>query len=809
MSMIASTRWKTFYQRVKLSLLICLCSLLTACPFDDEDDRPFSDDAATTPVYLVLRSGESEMVDVQIVKGLNGNLDFSYRGAIYSGIDARIIGQCTPPNAHCNAYRISRDTDNHFEGALDLMQESNRFDESGFIPVTLFPDSPPVTAPIIDFSLSGEIEPDGVPNTIYPYDDDTYAMAVDSRGDVWFWGAYRQGNDLSPAMPIKLAGISNIRYIDAGHNYSLAVDNNQDVWIWSSHSLNQSRSKPFTQPDSPPFRIPGLSNVIAVAGANGNFTFYGLALRDDGTVWSISRSSSSESGELSANSITVNQVRGLDNIVAIDVGFDHRLALRDDGTVWAWGSNDFFQLGKTSSGFENLRPARVRNLDSVIAIAAGNGYSLALRSTGRVYGWGSDKFARIGGNGSQECGEVSRNNYQPHPCSSTPQLIGGIDFDNITDIAAGATFGVARRSDGSVWAWGDNRYGQLVGLPGLGSTVPLQVAGLSNVLAIRAGGYTAMAVQAQDACNVGLEIAGRIMAWGDNRRGNRGDGTGVNWLRPTPVLTLGDDATCAQPLGNRIFIYISGLGRGSVQSDAPGLTCTGNFCWQSVAPDSLVRLTATPAAGSSFSEWRWDCATSSSAVVLATDQVKYCKVIFNVGDPPSNPPPMSALQISVSGSGSVASSPSGIQCPGDCNETYNEGTQVTLQATPGPGFSFDQWQGDADCSDGMVTIGGTDAQCTAVFVTSTTPPPSALVTLTINIDGSAMTSVTSSDNGINCPGVCTAQYPINTVVTLAANNGPGETLSAWLGDCSTFGSQTGINLTMDSDKTCSAIFTSE
>jgi len=74
------------------------------------------------------------------------------------------------------------------------------------------------------------------------------------------------------------------------------------------------------------------------------------------------------------------------------------------------------------------------------------------------------------------------------------------------------------------------------------------------------------------------------------------------------------------------------------------------------------------------------------------------------------------------GTGSVTSSPSGIACGSDCKEPYNPGTVVALTATPDPSSKFSGWSGDADCSDGSVTM-STDIACTATFDKEGTPPP--------------------------------------------------------------------------------------
>jgi hypothetical protein len=66
------------------------------------------------------------------------------------------------------------------------------------------------------------------------------------------------------------------------------------------------------------------------------------------------------------------------------------------------------------------------------------------------------------------------------------------------------------------------------------------------------------------------------------------------------------------------------------------------------------------------------------------------------------------------GSGTVTSSPPGIDCGSDCSESYPLGTVVTLTATPDAGSEFVAWGGDADCTDGVVTMDEPTA-CTATF----------------------------------------------------------------------------------------------
>ena len=104
-----------------------------------------------------------------------------------------------------------------------------------------------------------------------------------------------------------------------------------------------------------------------------------------------------------------------------------------------------------------------------------------------------------------------------------------------TKVACGSGHTVALKNDGTVWACGDNEYGQLGDGTTRNRTTPVQVGGLSRVIAIAAGdGYT-----------IALKNDGTVWACGDNEYGQLGDGTTANRTTPVQVSDLGGVAAIA------------------------------------------------------------------------------------------------------------------------------------------------------------------------------------------------------------------------------------------------------------------------
>lgn len=172
----------------------------------------------------------------------------------------------------------------------------------------------------------------------------------------------------------------------------------------------------------------------------------------------------------------------------------------------------------------------------------------------------------------------------------------------------------------------------------------------------------------------------------------------------------------------------AGAGDGAVSSAPSGVACTltagsaTGDCTESYLDGTVVTLTATAAAGSTFVGWSGACSGVNPVVTVTLTLInKSCTASFA-----PNQPATAVLTITAAGDGSgvVSSTPTGINCTiaqgsvsGACTAPFALNSVVTLTAIPGVNAEFSEWQGDADCADGQLTL-SVSKQCIATFATT-------------------------------------------------------------------------------------------
>ena len=291
-----------------------------------------------------------------------------------------------------------------------------------------------------------------------------------------------------------------------------------------------------TQSRWQPAPVPGLFGVKAISAGESST----LALLQDGTLRAWGANHNGELGLQRYGDFVPSPVAvpGIDGVIAIDSGVGHHLALRQDGVVWGWGLNDNGQLGNGTSGNLVLAPYPVQNLSDVTAIAAGGWFSLALRGDGTVWTWGANSDGQLG----IGLFEASLPN--------SPLPVRVHQLTEVVAIAAGAYHALALRRDGTVWAWGLNWIGQLGDNTDQNRNKPVRIPGLSDILAIGAGEEFSFAIAAD----------GRLWAWGDNYYGQLANGGGeTEYFVPTPVLGVGGIQAIEGGWGHTLALQQGGL----------------------------------------------------------------------------------------------------------------------------------------------------------------------------------------------------------------------------------------------------------
>jgi len=170
-----------------------------------------------------------------------------------------------------------------------------------------------------------------------------------------------------------------------------SADTTQVVYAWGDNSFGKAGADPDVAGHIVFSPVPvhgAAANVTQLSGGKGYGQFV-LSLRSDGTVWGWGDSSYHQLGD-QPGGFAPAQIHGLPaGIVQVAAGTWHGAALAADGSVWTWGGNFSGALGyPTPGGYPSLTPHQVPGLSGVKQVAAGEDFTVALRSNGEVWTWG-------------------------------------------------------------------------------------------------------------------------------------------------------------------------------------------------------------------------------------------------------------------------------------------------------------------------------------------------------------------------------------------------------------------------------------
>ncbi len=345
--------------------------------------------------------------------------------------------------------------------------------------------------------------------------------------------------------------------------HSMAIRSDGKVFSWGNNSKGQLGNDSTADSNVPvPVNSQGVLSGKKIVQAAMGYHF-SLLVSDDGKVFSFGEN---EYGQLGNNSdknskvpvaVDTTGVLSGKKITMVAAGSDFALALDSHGKVYAWGFGSHGELGIRNT-FKKTVPvavdtSRALSGKKIVAIAAGSNHAVAVDDKGMVYTWGGNTYGQLGVN-------TTKHSEVPVPIYIS-RAIGG---KTIVAVAAGYHHSLALSSDGKVYAWGDNQYGQLGNHSFENSTVPVAVD-TTGVLA----GKKVIAISAGANYSMALTSDGKIYSWGRNNRGQLGVMGNIRYNVPTAINMTGST------LAGKIIINIV-----ATVDHSMALTCDGKiYAW--------------------------------------------------------------------------------------------------------------------------------------------------------------------------------------------------------------------------------------
>ncbi|MCA9632046.1 MAG: IPT/TIG domain-containing protein [Myxococcales bacterium] len=261
-------------------------------------------------------------------------------------------------------------------------------------------------------------------------------------------------------------------------------------------------SEPSPSP-SEPTRVTrqAFSNCVKSVEGEGDIGKGWVGLQTDGTLW---------------RGYPAQKYEGLDQIESLGSIDGEALTwcvVRSDHTAWCWGANDSGQVGNGDT-LQQQDPVQITALgDQVKQIVTSDDFACALKLDNTVWCWGDNTHGQLG-----------QTTTDP---SLAPVQVSALG-NNVEQISAGFWHGCAKKSDDTLWCWGNNSYGEIgrsdFVSPQLG---PIQV--MTDIDQVSAGGFFTCAI----------DNAKKLYCWGDNADGHVGVGNQINQASPQEVTTIG------------------------------------------------------------------------------------------------------------------------------------------------------------------------------------------------------------------------------------------------------------------------------
>ena len=343
--------------------------------------------------------------------------------------------------------------------------------------------------------------------------------ALFSDGGLWLWGYNTYGqlgnnttfNRSSPVQTISSG--TNWKSVAGGWYHTAAIKTDGTLWSWGRNGNGQLGDNTITDKSSPVQTIASGTNWKLVAcGA-----YHTAAIKTDGTLWSWGRNSY---GQLGDNTITdksspVQTIAGGTNWKSVACGWYHTAAIKTDGTLWSWGRNTYGQLGDNTITHRSSPVQTIAGGTNWKLVGCGGYHTAAIKTDGTLWSWGHNNYGQLG------------DNTITNKSSPVQTISSGTNWKSV---ACGRDHTAAIKTDGTLWSWGRNGYGQLGDNTITRRSSPVQtISGGTNWKLVACGWLHTAAIKTD----------GTLWLWGGNYYGQLGDNTTAYRLSPVQTISSG------------------------------------------------------------------------------------------------------------------------------------------------------------------------------------------------------------------------------------------------------------------------------
>lgn len=342
------------------------------------------------------------------------------------------------------------------------------------------------------------------------------------QGALLGWGRNNYGQIGDSTTTNKTAAVylgngNNWVAVSSGISHTVAIKSDGSLWSWGRNNYGQLGDSTTTDHINP--KQIGIDSTWVSVSVGADFC---LGIKANGTLWAWGINNAGQLGDgTSNNKIKPIQIGSDSAWTAISAGAAHSVALKADGSLWTWGDNSFGQLGDGTTTSRNS-PGRVGSERRWVYITLGANHSLAIKADGTLWAWGDNSLGELGD------GTTTQRN-------SIIQIGTNNTWVRVHCFGASGKHTLGLKSDGSLWAWGDNTKGELGDGSSIQRNSPVRI-GSENI-------WVGLALG--ESFTQGVKANGTLWAWGENTYGQLGDGTTTNRNIPVFIRKTNDILTIA------------------------------------------------------------------------------------------------------------------------------------------------------------------------------------------------------------------------------------------------------------------------